>query len=940
MGFYGNITNTTRTQFQFDKIYPNRYTMDRNVRSDGIYVGRYVLVEYDQDYKVEDNFIQAYNTDGEIQWDQKNADGDIERVSITKGQLGTFTFDGKTITPIIYIKNKEKIIFYKVTSERVFDNSEEAKKSITIEEETIIDEKASNYGENFAIDEITYGIDRGYDSTVWMKNYVDGEEKYIMIAELNTVVPTFEVYPDAPRLIPKAPHFDKSSTNVYYPLHWQTTWGFRVKQGEEGKSDEQIKRNLNTGELNDTGYKGAIYYNKAGFKKETRSKATGNDYISIEPTGVSGQEYIDHTEGDNTSVNKKTKQPDILELSVMLPSLGNAISDMWDIIYDTDRRLDIEYKYLSSAGQITNEGKTFNLDTLAGCINKFHNILGQNIYKTSSKDIKNNKENFYNNHYICEVDGEYYRIHKEIPYNPDDGAVLGEAGDAQYSIIKIPGFENDVTTIYRLILDIKQLLATDDEELKNTLDRNTIQGCINTINNIIDLYENTYNNSLIVFNNDNNKFSSAEVTGDSWINYKVVDGKNVSFTHTKHDNAIAVSEPETDLTKGEKQLSISVPTFDEAGHVNGQSSTSINLPNTYTSFQTNGKSTETGALSFEEIPGSAIYAATSSDTVLINPANKWVQIKMSDGSVTEKDTKDTIEIAHATSAGGAGTYGDNEENQPDAITVPKVIIDEAGHITTAEDIDITLPYSFSSIVTDAKEIGEEIKETSIEALKPKDALNLFGDNKWINTVSIISKDDKDNYLQKEVRFEHVKSDRENQVSTKVNNTTASFNVPSITYDEAGHIISTDNVSINQVTMASEQAKEATDSKVLIGLSLSDDKKLTPSVTNIGNLKITDYNSDEASGDLSENDTINSAFGKLENRIKAEELVRNELNFTGNAEEGKYVSAVSQTNGKISTTLASLPDYSEYWNKITEMQNTIANLIERIEQLENLVEPTE
>ena len=28
MGFYGNITNTARTQFQFDKIYSNRYEMD------------------------------------------------------------------------------------------------------------------------------------------------------------------------------------------------------------------------------------------------------------------------------------------------------------------------------------------------------------------------------------------------------------------------------------------------------------------------------------------------------------------------------------------------------------------------------------------------------------------------------------------------------------------------------------------------------------------------------------------------------------------------------------------------------------------------------------------------------------------------------------------------------------------------------------------------
>ena len=45
MGFYGNITNTSRTTFQFDKIYPSRKTMDAACREDGVYNGRYVLVE-------------------------------------------------------------------------------------------------------------------------------------------------------------------------------------------------------------------------------------------------------------------------------------------------------------------------------------------------------------------------------------------------------------------------------------------------------------------------------------------------------------------------------------------------------------------------------------------------------------------------------------------------------------------------------------------------------------------------------------------------------------------------------------------------------------------------------------------------------------------------------------------------------------------------------
>jgi hypothetical protein len=49
MGFYGNITNTARTQFSFDKIYANRKAMEQSIALDGIYIGRFVLIEYDDD---------------------------------------------------------------------------------------------------------------------------------------------------------------------------------------------------------------------------------------------------------------------------------------------------------------------------------------------------------------------------------------------------------------------------------------------------------------------------------------------------------------------------------------------------------------------------------------------------------------------------------------------------------------------------------------------------------------------------------------------------------------------------------------------------------------------------------------------------------------------------------------------------------------------------
>jgi hypothetical protein len=48
MGFYGNITNTNKSSLQFDKTYANRAEMDENCDHDGVFVGRYVLVDYDK----------------------------------------------------------------------------------------------------------------------------------------------------------------------------------------------------------------------------------------------------------------------------------------------------------------------------------------------------------------------------------------------------------------------------------------------------------------------------------------------------------------------------------------------------------------------------------------------------------------------------------------------------------------------------------------------------------------------------------------------------------------------------------------------------------------------------------------------------------------------------------------------------------------------------
>ena len=46
MSIYGNITNNSRSQFYFDKLYGNKMLMEDSASSDGVFVGRFVLVEY------------------------------------------------------------------------------------------------------------------------------------------------------------------------------------------------------------------------------------------------------------------------------------------------------------------------------------------------------------------------------------------------------------------------------------------------------------------------------------------------------------------------------------------------------------------------------------------------------------------------------------------------------------------------------------------------------------------------------------------------------------------------------------------------------------------------------------------------------------------------------------------------------------------------------
>ena len=465
MGFYGSITNNTKSQFSFDKIYPNRATMDDSVYTDGIFVGRFVLVDYDKDDEV---VRQVYKKEKDV---NNYLYSDATCLNAIQFNKKGATFDGELLTGV----NKDDICFVNDGLTNIYYQCYGSQKEGNIDYALFraitnipIDQKW-NYSANYEKDEQRYNgnIGRGWDSTVWQKLYENGEEKYAQVAELNAVVPTFDLSVDAPSIIPTAPHFDEVSNSNYYEIHWQPQWGLRVKSAnkllskvneedvekggaelEKIYSDETttwVKEVYNTltrknelyyysineewvlieklEDIPEEGHLPAdIYFNKLGFSSDVHFRSSMEDNISLSPTGYSQTPtfrggitdwsdtlYNDHTRGE------KVKKEDTQELSMLIPSLGNAVNEMWDLVYGkgvdeegkklTEENIELNKEYnrlkfvgwedgslnthenrlrlidKDSTGYITYQPE--DAETLAGAINSAHDLMGMIIVDTT-----------------------------------------------------------------------------------------------------------------------------------------------------------------------------------------------------------------------------------------------------------------------------------------------------------------------------------------------------------------------------------------------------------------------------------------------------------------------------------------------------------------------------------------------------------------------------
>lgn len=334
MGFYGNITNTSKTTFTFDKIYSNRLQMDNSCTSDGIFLGRYVLVEYGLPAT---QYLVGY-LDNKIMYDDPSDRSDSHIILCENGKL---------------VKVKRSNQWYLYMGNVTASGTKEWKYLTRITNDRVDDEQ---YNLNYQIDYPVYG--RGYDSTVWIKQYINNQETYVQIAELNTVVPNFSIYP----LLPQDPYVAVDNASIVYQpgkyyYYDETDSHYKLDNNDtktEGRvyyleselgpaiTTDQSSTNLLYKLRVPTNFQldlddNNIYYNKEGFSKTKHFRDDKTENTINYKLSQSGYRFYYNVEQDNVVGEPIEDGYDRKSLVVKLPALGNAVCDTYDLLYGQNR---------------------------------------------------------------------------------------------------------------------------------------------------------------------------------------------------------------------------------------------------------------------------------------------------------------------------------------------------------------------------------------------------------------------------------------------------------------------------------------------------------------------------------------------------------------------------------------------------------------------------
>ena len=363
--FYGNIKNNSRASFIFDRIYPSRVAMDEamtgildsndEVRGDGVFVNRYVLINY------------GYTAAGEhieINPSYVHASGDPNAANsshiVTENNYRNFltyndvahSFEQATR---YYTRQElnQGARYYQV--KHFYDR---------YEIDTTGNGKIENsyFASNREIDAVNYHAD--YHLTVWMKIYTDGVERYIQVGRLKAEAPALELCDAPPSQIvaptssnnndgnawnQHAPFFDLiQSSDINYKYYMPKNWDIKLGTVDFNKAgfNAVTKSYYSGAESSDNivfkiGASGYNYPKMIGQKIElTPDTYVPNKYFTdanctVLATGdfVVGTQYYVKTQQYINGVPQTVKAGDRKNLTITMRSIGNAVSDVYDSIY-------------------------------------------------------------------------------------------------------------------------------------------------------------------------------------------------------------------------------------------------------------------------------------------------------------------------------------------------------------------------------------------------------------------------------------------------------------------------------------------------------------------------------------------------------------------------------------------------------------------------------
>lgn len=813
MAFYGNITNTSQTTFQFDRIYSNRLEMDVACANDSIFVGRYVLVEYDK----ETAFPVAYKDENGKFYSSKPGTSEASEIRFLSGQRPTPSYpyttqNGIYKDEIIQVQetktdsatNIETVIgvtFYKCTGGNSLGKA--------LFSEVIKTNSGNNYINNFSIDESNYTSKSknfgGYDSTVWVKTTVNlGSQlstKYVQIAELNSVVPTFDVAADAPTMEPLPPHFDADSTNIYYKLHLQSPYGFRVKENTN-RSDETTTHytttyDIKTGKTTTTpvpNIKADIFYNKAAFEykpKDTSNRvatAPTDDTIKIEPTGRS--------KDFNSKYNHTTNTGDIQEMTINLPTVGYMVSKGWDVIHGENR----------------DDARTDVNDSLQGRLDSF-------------KDMYKN----------------------QIPVKREpDGTFVGT---------NINGGNNRIVTNI-----MEETLRIDDKERDDAW----IKTNINTtkLTN-----KNEKNNGISIhhtFTKGVNTTTSAN-KNDGTIGDGINKGK---------DDVLKLYTPIVDAAGHvvAKNIETVILPYGYKTIKTDEGLTSEATEDIYTTIKpgtttVSESDTKTGK-------SSNTVANNTQDILLVTPQNKWIQVQLSDDELKLAHEIHGIDTIAQTTNKNIDNIISNSDS--DKITVQDLEFDRAGHVIKNQSHTYTLPYGFKTVKvensSDTKNAVSTISANGQSADSTQDTLTLSASNIWIKLSDVNDDTIKIGHTTSNLAAGTHASD-----DTVISEFGDSFNILNFTTDAAGHVTGYGQTTIKiPVGTFTAPSIYKTTSDIMCDLTYDPKSgNISYNKTNTNTLNLSNYEADTGTLKITQNGSINSAFKTIANYINDLDLPENQ-----------------------------------------------------------------